>query len=158
LSSHRFASSIDGSLAPSFNSTLFGNVMAAVWVQENVRWDGFPSSHLGQLNSPKRNTIETAFSFFKLLLKFSDQRRKSKRRVPGKNRGRTAARAPRAGQIGPADLPRFAGQFGLVFCVPLLFRIFSPRENYGPVKLHEKLQKNKRETIYKIHTLFYVLG
>jgi hypothetical protein len=64
LSSYRFASSIDGSLAPSFNSTLFGDVMAAAWVQENASWDGFPSSHLGQLNSPKRNTLETVFSFF----------------------------------------------------------------------------------------------
>jgi hypothetical protein len=87
LSSQRFASSIDGSLAPIFNSMLFGDIMAAACVQENVRWDGFPSSHLGQLNSPKRNTLETAFSFFKLPSKFSDQRRKSKRHVPGKNGG-----------------------------------------------------------------------
>jgi hypothetical protein len=53
LSSHRFASSINGSLAPCFNSTLFGDIMAAAWVQKNVRWDGFPSSQFGQLNSPK---------------------------------------------------------------------------------------------------------
>jgi hypothetical protein len=90
LSSHRFASSIDGSLAPSFNSMLFRDVLAATWVQENTRWDGFPISHLGQLNSLKRNTLETAFSFFKLPLEFSDQRRKSKRHVLGKILGRTA--------------------------------------------------------------------
>jgi hypothetical protein len=64
LSSRHFASSIDGSFAPSINFTLFGDVMAAVWVQKNASWDGFPSSHLGQLNSPKRNTLETVFSFF----------------------------------------------------------------------------------------------
>jgi hypothetical protein len=85
LSSHCFASSIDGSSAPCFNSTLFGDTMAAAWVQENAGWDGFPSSQFGQLNSPKRNALETAFSFFKLPLKFSDQRRKSKRHVLGKN-------------------------------------------------------------------------
>jgi hypothetical protein len=33
LSSHRLASSIDGSLAPCFNSKLLGDTMAAAWVQ-----------------------------------------------------------------------------------------------------------------------------
>jgi hypothetical protein len=33
LSSHRFASSIDGSLASCFNSKLLGDTMAAAWVQ-----------------------------------------------------------------------------------------------------------------------------
>jgi hypothetical protein len=54
--------------------------------------DGFPSSQFSQLNSLKRNTLETAFSFFKLPLKFYDQRRKSKRarhrEKPGANRRR----------------------------------------------------------------------
>jgi hypothetical protein len=94
LSSHRFSSSIDGSSAPCFTSTLFGDIMAAAWVQKNARWDGFPSSQFDQLNSPKRNALETAFSFFKLRLKFSDQRRKSKRHVPGKNRGGPPPRPP----------------------------------------------------------------
>jgi hypothetical protein len=102
LSSHRFASSIDGSLAPCFNYTLFGDIMAAVWVQENARWDEFPSSQIGQLNSPKRNTLETAFSFFKLPFKFFEQRRKSKRHVPGKNWGEPLpaplSRSDRAGR------------------------------------------------------------
>jgi hypothetical protein len=119
-------SSIDGSLAPSFNSTLLGDVIAVAWVQENARWDRFPSSHLGQLNSPKRNTLENAFSFFKLPLKFFDQRRKSKRYILGKNWGRSTARAPWASRTRPAGLPRFAGRFGPVFYVPVLFRIFSP--------------------------------
>jgi hypothetical protein len=88
LSSHRFASSIDGSLAPCFNSTLLGDTMAAAWVQKIARWDGFPSFQFGQINSPKRKTLETSFSLFKLPLKFSDQRRKSKRSIPGKNRGK----------------------------------------------------------------------
>jgi hypothetical protein len=119
LSLHHFASSIDGSLAPSFNSTLFGDVIVVAWVQENARWDGFPSSHLGQLNSSKRNTLETVFSFFKLPSKISDQRSKSKMHVQGKNRGRTAARAPWAGRTGLAGLPRFVSQFSSVFHVPL---------------------------------------
>jgi hypothetical protein len=100
-------------------STLFEDVMAAMWVQKNARWDGFPSSHLGQLRSPKRDTLQTTFSFFKLPLKFFDQRRKSKSHVPGKHRRRTAARAPWAGRTGPAGLPPFVGRFGPVFCVPL---------------------------------------
>jgi hypothetical protein len=99
LSLHHFASSIDGSLAPSFNSTLFGDVMAAMWVQENVSWDGFPSSHLGQLNSPKRNTLETAFSFFKRPLKFFDQRRNSKTRVQKETGGEPQLGPP--GPVGP---------------------------------------------------------
>jgi hypothetical protein len=85
LSSHHFASSIDGSSTPCFNSTLFGDTMAATWVQKNARWDGFPSSQFGQINSPKRNTLETAFSLFKRTFKFSNQRRKSKRSESGKN-------------------------------------------------------------------------
>jgi hypothetical protein len=87
LSSDRFASSVDGSLVPSFNSILFRDVIAAAWVQKDASWDGFPSSHLGPLNSLKRNTLETFFSFFKLPLKFSDQRRKSKTRAPEETGG-----------------------------------------------------------------------
>jgi hypothetical protein len=93
LSSHRFASSIDGSLAPCFNSTLFEDTMAAAWVQKNARWGGFPSSQFSQINSPKRNTLETTFSLFKLPLKFSDQRRKSKRSIREKTRA-NRRRAP----------------------------------------------------------------
>jgi hypothetical protein len=105
LSSHLFASSIDGSSAPCFNSALLGDIMDAAWVQENARWDGFSSSQFGQLNSPRRNALESAFPFFKLPLKFSNQRRKSKRHVPGKNRGeppplgRSAHPAPRVGPV-----------------------------------------------------------
>jgi hypothetical protein len=127
LSSHRFTSSIDGSLAPSFNSTLFGDVMAAEWVQENARWDGFPSSHLGQLNSMKRNTLETALSFFKLPLKFSDQRRKSKSRVPVETGGE-----PPPGPPGPVGLGRLAClslRVGLVrFSVYLFYFAFVAHE------------------------------
>jgi hypothetical protein len=101
LSSHRFASSIDGSLAPSFNSTLFGDVMAAAWVQGNESWDGFRSFRRDQSNSPKRNTLETTFSFFKLPLKISDQRRKSKRHVPGKTGGEPPPGPP--GPVGPSQ-------------------------------------------------------
>jgi hypothetical protein len=72
LSSHRFTSSVDGSLAPSFNSTLFGDIMDAAWMQKDASWDGFSSSHLGQLNSMKKNTLETSFSFLKLPLNFPD--------------------------------------------------------------------------------------
>jgi hypothetical protein len=76
--------------------------MAAAWVQKDANWDGFPSSHLGQLNSPKRNTLETSFSFFKLPLKFSDQRRKSKTRVPDENQGE-----PPPGPPEPVGLGRW---------------------------------------------------
>jgi hypothetical protein len=119
LSSHHFASSIIGSLAPCFNSTLFGDTMAAAWVQKNARWDGFPSSQFGQINSPKRNTLETTFSLFKLPLKFYDQRRKSKRRgKAGANRhwaptgpvrpGRPAHPAPGVGPVpSPVNRPFF---------------------------------------------------
>jgi hypothetical protein len=101
LSSHRFASSIDGSLVPCFNSTIFGDTMAAVWVQKNARWDGFPSSQFGQINSPKRNTLEIAFSLFKLPLKFSNQKMKSKRSIPGKNRHEPPPGPPWVGRTGP---------------------------------------------------------
>jgi hypothetical protein len=128
LSSHRFASSIDGSSAPCFNSTLFGDTMAAAWVQENARWDGFLSSQLGQLKSPKRNTLETAFSFFKLLLKFSDQRRKSKRHVLGKNWGK-----PPSGPLGPVRPGRPAHPAPRAGSVP-----FSVYHLYFAFVAHEK--------------------
>jgi hypothetical protein len=127
LNSHRFASSIDGSLALRFNSTLFGDVMAAAWVQENARWDGFPSSHLGQLNSLKRNTLETAFSVFKLPLKFSDQRRKSKRRVPGETEGEPLP-GP-TGPVGPGRPACLGLRAGAVrFSVSLFYFAFSAHE------------------------------
>jgi hypothetical protein len=127
LSSHRFASSIDGSLAHSFNSTIFGDVMVVAWVQENVSWDGFSSSHLGQLNSPKRNTLETAFSFFKLPLKFFDQRRKSKRRVPGKTGGEPPPGPPRP--VGPSRSACLGLQAGSVqFSASPFYFAFSAHE------------------------------
>jgi hypothetical protein len=126
LSSHRFTS-IDGSLAPSFNSTLFGDVMAAEWVQENASWDGFPSSHLGQLNSPKRNTLEITFSFFELPLKFSNQRRKLKRRVPGEIGGEPPPGIP--GPVGPGRLACLGSQAGAVwFSVTPFYFAFSAHE------------------------------
>jgi hypothetical protein len=127
LSSHHFASSIDGSSAPCFNSTLFGDIMAAVWVQENAGWDRFPSSQFGQLDSPKRNTLETAFSFFKLPLKFSDQTRKSKRHVLGKNRGEPPRFPP--GPVGPCRPAHPAPRAGLVpFSVYRLYFAFVAHE------------------------------
>jgi hypothetical protein len=114
LSSHHFASSIDGSSAPCFNSTLFGDTMAATWVQNYARWDGFPSSQFGQINSPKRNAQEAAFSLFKLPLKFSDQRRKSKRTKSGKNRGEPPPEPYWAGRTGLAGPPCSGGRSGPV--------------------------------------------
>jgi hypothetical protein len=134
LSSHRFASSIDGSLAPSFNSTFFGDVMAAAWVQENARWDGFPSSHLGQLNSPKRNTLETTFSFFKLRSKFFDQRRKSKSRIPEETGGEPPPGPPRpVGPGRPACLGLRAGSVQF-FVYPFYFS-FQPMRKIWPGKI-----------------------
>jgi hypothetical protein len=127
LSSHRFTSSIDGSLAPSFNSRLFVDVMAAAWVQENASRDGFPSSHLGQLNSPKSNTLETAFTFFKLPLKFSDQRRTSKRHVTGETGGESPPGPPRP--IGLGRLACLGSQVGAVrFSVSPFYFAFSAHE------------------------------
>jgi hypothetical protein len=120
LSSHRFVSSIDGSLVPCFNSTLLGDTMAAAWVQKIARWVGFPSSQFGQINSPKRNTLETAFSLFKLPLKFSDQRRKSKRSIPGKNRGE-----PLSGHHWAGRPTLFRGPGRSRFPCTALFRILS---------------------------------
>jgi hypothetical protein len=113
LSSHCFASSIDGSLARCFNSTLLGDTMAAAWVQNYARWDGFPSSQFGQINSPKRNALEATFSLFKLPLKFSDQRSKSKRSELGKNRGEPLP-GP-TGLVGPGRSAHPAPGAGLVW-------------------------------------------
>jgi hypothetical protein len=149
LSSHRFASSIDDSLAPCFNFTLLGDTMAAAWVQKIARWDGFPSSQFGQINSPKRKTQETSFSLFELPLKYFDRRRKSKRSIPGKNRGEPPLGPQWAGRTGPAGPPCSGGRSSPVSRVPPFFRFLSPWEKVGPVNLRKKLQKNKRKTIYK---------
>jgi hypothetical protein len=124
LSSHRFASSIDSSSAPCFNSTLFGDIMADAWVQENARWDGFPSSKFSQLNSPKRNTLETAFSFLKLPLNFSDQGRKSKSHVLEETRGESPPGPP--GSVGPGRPAHRAGS--VRFPVYPLYFAFSAHE------------------------------
>jgi hypothetical protein len=118
LSSHRFASSIDGSLAPCFNSTFFRDTMAAARVHKNARRDGFPSSQFDQINSSKRNTLEIAFSLFKLPLKFSDQRRKSKRSESGENRGEPPPGPHWAGRTGPAGPPCSGGRSSPVSCEP----------------------------------------
>jgi hypothetical protein len=113
LSSHRFASSIDGSSVPCFH--LYaprGHHGCCVGARE-CRWDGFPSSQFSQLNSLKRNTLETKFFFFKLPLKFSDQRRKSKRHIPGKNRA-NRRRAPWAGRTGPSRFSVYPIYFAFV--------------------------------------------
>jgi hypothetical protein len=119
LSSHRFASSIDGSLAPCFNSMLLGDTMVAVWVQKIARWDGFSSSQFGQINSTKRKTLGTSFSLFKLPLKFSDRRRKSKRSKSGKT-GANLHRGP-PGRIGLGRPAHPAPGAGMVW-----FRVYRP--------------------------------
>jgi hypothetical protein len=134
LSSHRFASSIDGSLAPCFNSTLLGDTMAAAWVQKIARWDGFPSSQFGQINSPKRKTLGTSFSLFKHPLKFSDRRSKSKRSIPGKTRGEPPPGPHWASRIRPVGPPCPGGRSGPVSCVPPFFRLISPWEKSWPGK------------------------
>jgi hypothetical protein len=149
LSSHRFAFSIDGSSAPCFNSTLLGDTTAAAWVQKIARWDGFSSSQFRQINSPKRKTLKTSFSLFKLPLKFSDRRTKSKRSIPGKNRGEPLLGPHWACRIGSAGPPCLGGRSGPVSHVLPFFRFLSPWKKVGPINLRDKLQKNKRETIYK---------
>jgi hypothetical protein len=100
LSSHRFASSVfNGFSAPNLISTLLGDVMAAAWVQKDANWDGFSSSNLVPLNSPGRNAIESIFFLFLTSLKFFDQTRKSKTRVPEETEGNPPPRPP--GPIRP---------------------------------------------------------
>jgi hypothetical protein len=137
LRSHRFTPSIDGSSVPCFNSTLFGDTMAAAWVQENAGWDGFPSSQFGQLNSPKRNTLEIAFSFFKLPLKFSDQRRKSKSHVPEETGGEPPLGPP--GPVGPSRPACPGSQAGSVrFSVYPFYFTFSTHEKKWPSKTSQE--------------------
>jgi hypothetical protein len=132
--------------------------MVAAWVQKIARWDGFPSSQFGQINSPKRKTLETSFSLFKLPLKFSERRRKLKRSKSGKNRGEPPLEPYWAGWTGPAGPPCFGGRSGPVSYVPPFFRFLSPWEKVGPANLREKLQKIKEKLFTKIHTLFFLLG
>jgi hypothetical protein len=121
LTFYRFVSFVDGSMAPSFNSTLFGDVMAAAWVQKDVSWDGLTSSHLSQLNSPGGNTLETAFSPFKLPLNFSDQRKKSKTCIPEETRGEPPPGPSRpVGPGRPACLGSWAGAIQY-FAFPFYF-------------------------------------
>jgi hypothetical protein len=102
-------------------------------------------------NSAKseEETLGTSFSFFKLPLKFYDQRRKSKRSNSGKNRGRRPPGPTWAGRLGLAGPPCLGGRAGPVFRTPPFFRLLRPWEKVGPVNLHEKLQKTKRKTIYR---------
>jgi hypothetical protein len=125
LSLHRFASSIDGSLAPCFNSKLLGDGMVPAWVQKYAS-NGFPSSQFSQINSLKRKTLGTSFSLFKLPLKFSDRRRKSKRSNPGRNWGKMPLGPTWADRTGPADPPCSGGRSGPVSRVPPFFRFLSP--------------------------------
>jgi hypothetical protein len=81
-------------------------------MQKIARWDGFLSSQFGQINSPKRNTLEIAFSLFKLLLKFSDQRRMLKRSIPGKT-GANCRRGPTR-PVGPGRAAHLVPGAGLV--------------------------------------------
>jgi hypothetical protein len=149
LSSHRFTYSIDGSLAPCFKSKLLGDAMAAAWVQKYASWDGFPSSQFGQINSLKRKTLGTSISLSKLPLKFSDQRRKSKRSNSGKNQGKTLPGPTWADQTRPAGPPCSGGRPSPVSHVLPFFRFLSSWEKVGPVNLREKHQKINRKTIYK---------
>jgi hypothetical protein len=89
---HRFASSgFKGFLVPSFIYLLLGDVMVTVWGQKDVHCDRFPSSNLVPLNNPRRNALESIFSFF-TSLKFFDQTWKSKTHVPEKNGGKPLPR------------------------------------------------------------------
>jgi hypothetical protein len=113
--------------------------MTAAWVQKDESWDGFPSSHLGQLNSPGRNTLETAFSLFKLPLNFSDQRRKSKTRIPEETGGEPPPKPP--GPVGPSRPAGLGSQAGAVwfFAYPFYFAFSAHEKKNGPVKLREKI-------------------
>jgi hypothetical protein len=77
-----------------------------------------------------------------------------KRSILGKNRCEPPLGPHWAGRTGPAGPPCFGCRAGPVSCVPPFFRFLSPWENFGPVNLRERLQKNKRKTIYKNMYLF----
>jgi hypothetical protein len=110
----------------------------------NARWDEFSSSQFGQINSPKRKTLGTSIYLFKLPLKVSNQRRKFKKSIPGKNRGEPPG--PHwAGRTGPAGPPCSRGQSGPVSHVLPFFGFLSPWEKVGLVNLREILQKIKRK-------------
>jgi hypothetical protein len=132
--------------------------MAAAWVQKNAIWDGFLISQFGQINSLKRNTLETAFFLFKLPLKFFDQRRKSKRRIPGKNRGEPSS-GP-LGLIGPGRPAHpVLGGGPVPFPVYRPFFAFSAHEKKLAQKIFVRNSREIKEKLFtKIHTLFYVLG
>jgi hypothetical protein len=144
LSSHRFASSIDGSLAPCFNSKLLGDTMAAALVQNIARWDEFPSSQFGQINSLKRKTIGTSISLFKLPLKFSDRRRKSKRSNSGKNQGEPPSGPTWAGRPTLFRRPVWSG-----FPCTALFSLSRPMGKSWPSKSSRETPENEKKTIYK---------
>jgi hypothetical protein len=141
LSSHRFTSFIDGSLAPCFNSKLLGDSMAIAWVQKYALWDGFPSSQFGQINSQKRKTLGTSISLFKLPLKFSDRRRKSKRRNSGKNWGKTAgAHLGRSDWAGRPTL--FREPVWSSFPCAALFSLYQPMGKGWPSKSSQETPEN----------------
>jgi hypothetical protein len=124
---------------------------------QNIAWRGwFPSSQFGQINSPERKTLGTSISFFKLPLKFSDRRRKSKRSNSGKNRRQPPPGPSWAGRPGLAGRPTLSrGPGRSSFSCTALFRLLSPWEKVGPVNLCEKLQKIKRKTIYRNSCLVF---
>jgi hypothetical protein len=126
--------------------------MVAAWVQKDANWGGFLSSHLGQLNSPGRNTLETSFSFFKLPLNFSDQKKEVKNARPRGNTGRTATWALWAGRLASVRGPVWYS----FSRVPFILH-FQPMRKRWPGKTLRETPKNKKN-IYKILTLFYVLG
>jgi hypothetical protein len=137
----RFTSSIDGSLAACFNSKLLEDTMATAWVQKIARWDGFLSSQFGQISSPKRKTLGTSFSLFKLRLKFSDRRRKSKRCKSGENRGEPPPEPHWACWTGPAGPPCFGGRSSPVSRVPPFFA-FSTHGKSWPSKSLQETPEN----------------
>jgi hypothetical protein len=108
-----------------------------LWFAVSVlQWDGFPSSQFDQINSLKRKTLGTSFSLFKLPLKFSDRRRKSKRSFPGK----TGANR-RRGPIGPVGPGRPAHPvLGAGFPCTALFSLSQPMGKSWP-------SKSSRETL-----------
>jgi hypothetical protein len=93
--------------------------MAAAWVQKIDRWDGFPSSQFGQINSPKMKTLETSFSYANFPSNFLIEEGIQK----GAFRGNTGANR-RQGPTGPVGPGRPAHPVPVAG--PIRFPVYHP--------------------------------
>jgi hypothetical protein len=103
-----------------------------------------PSSQFGQINSPKRKTLGTSISLFKLPLEFSERRRKTKRSFPGKNWGEMPPGAPGPIRLGRPAYP-VPGTGPVRFSVYRLFFAFSAHGKSCPSKSSRETPENLKK-------------